>query len=161
MQESIIFPNIILKPLDIFKDLERAHSNSDACCHHGRYNAPHMRQDEVESHRAKVSKTVLGAHFVFTLWDILSGYFGKKLNSGVQFKGLLYTQESFFVLPCDVLIFQMMYSFSCLPFFRKRALRYRGWADLRLVINPDTSHPSFQCSFKAFFMFRTSPQLVP
>lgn len=41
---------------------------------------------------------MLDALFISTLWDVLSGAFGKRLNSGVQFKWLLYMQELFIEL---------------------------------------------------------------
>lgn len=47
-----------------------------------------MRQGEAEKHIATISRTVVDAHFMFTLRNVFSGAFGKRLSTGASLTAL-------------------------------------------------------------------------
>lgn len=104
----------------------------------------------------------LDAHFIFTLWDVLSGEFGKELNSGVQLNDVFLCKHcSLHLTLKSVLALQVTYSFSHLLVWGDRILRYLSWAHPSSGTNVDTFPPLFQCSLKVFFTFRKKSSISP
>lgn len=97
----------------------------------------------------------LDSHFIFTLWDVLSGEFGKELNSGVQLNDFSMCKHcSLHLTLKSVLALQVTYSFSHLLVWGDRILRCLSWAHPSSGTNVDTFPLLFQCSLKVFSTFR-------
>ena len=87
------------------------------------------------------------------MWDALSGTFGKRLNSGAQWKWLLNIQELLIVLDFEKCVgFSVTYSFSSLLIWGEKVLRYLTWANPSSGTNVDTSPALFFSALsKPFF----------
>lgn len=105
----------------------------------------------------------LDAPFIFTLWDVLSGEFGKELNSGVQLNDFFTCKHcSLHLTLKSVLALQVTYSFSHLLVWGGQNFKISKLGTPQLWHKCRHVPPSFSVFFESFlYIQERNPQWVP